>query len=189
MGPTHPESPRRLEALIELLDSPQVADLNLLRVGERLADEAEIVRVHTGDYWRRIADSEGHHVQLDPDTRASPRSFEAARRASGAALQAFDAVLRGDARNGFALVRPPGHHAEAYSAMGFCLFNSVAIVAQHARAVHGLERIAIIDFDVHHGNGTQAAFWDDPNTLFISSHQFPFYPGTGAAFEVGGSSA
>ncbi len=180
-GASHPESPRRLEALAAMVAGRD----GHLRVGDRLADEAEIVRVHTGDYWKRIADTEGRYVQLDPDTRAGPRSFEAARRAAGAGLEVFDTVMRGEARNGFAMIRPPGHHAEQYTAMGFCLFNSVAVVAEHARHVHGLERIAIVDFDVHHGNGTQHTYYDDPNILYVSTHQAPFYPGTGAGYEVG----
>ena len=124
-------------------------------------------------------------VQLDADTAMNPSTLEAAQRAVGAACAAVDAVMGGDAKTAFCAVRPPGHHAEPERSMGFCIFNSVAIAAQHARAAHGLSRVAVVDFDVHHGNGTQAAFWDDADLFYGSTHQMPLYPGTGAASETG----
>ena len=124
-------------------------------------------------------------VHIDPDTAMSPGSGEAALRAAGAVIAAVDAVIAGEAENAFCAVRPPGHHAEPMRAMGFCLFNSVAVGAEHARRAHGLGRVAVVDFDVHHGNGTQAFFANDPNLLYASTHQFAFYPGTGAREETG----
>ena len=188
-GAHHPERPERLETLFELLASDEAVQLALRTLPERLATGDDIVRVHAGTYFGRVARTEGRRVSLDPDTGASPRSYEAALRAAGAALAATDAVLDGDVRNAFAIVRPPGHHAEQSRAMGFCLFNNVAIAAAYARATRGIERIAIIDFDVHHGNGTMHSFWDDPKTLYISSHQYPFFPGTGAYADLGGEGA
>jgi acetoin utilization deacetylase AcuC-like enzyme len=124
-------------------------------------------------------------VQLDPDTAACPASGEAALRASGAVCAAVDAVMAGEADNAFCAVRPPGHHAEQTRPMGFCIFNNVAVGAMQAREAHGATRVAVVDFDVHHGNGTQAMFWDDENLFFGSSHQSPFYPGTGSEAERG----
>jgi acetoin utilization deacetylase AcuC-like enzyme len=124
-------------------------------------------------------------VWLDPDTAMCPKSYDAALRATGAALYAVDQVMSGAAENAFCAVRPPGHHAEASRAMGFCLFNSVAIAAEHARAAHGAERVAVVDFDVHHGNGTQHAFWSDKDLFYGSTHQMPLFPGTGALSETG----
>jgi acetoin utilization deacetylase AcuC-like enzyme len=124
-------------------------------------------------------------VQLDPDTAACPASGEAALRASGAVCAAVDAVMAGEANNAFCAVRPPGHHAEQTRPMGFCIFNNVAVGALQAREAHGVTRVAVVDFDVHHGNGTQAMFWDDENLFFGSSHQSPFYPGTGSEAERG----
>ncbi|HKT40785.1 MAG TPA: histone deacetylase family protein, partial [Rhodanobacteraceae bacterium] len=125
------------------------------------------------------------HARLDPDTVMSPGSLDAALHAAGAACAAVDAILAGETLRAFCAVRPPGHHATRDEAMGFCLFNSVAVAAAHALAVHGLARVAIVDFDVHHGNGTQAIFWREPRVLYASSHQMPLYPGTGAASEHG----
>src|SRR5581483_12297105 len=119
------------------------------------------------------------YAQIDPDTYVSAGSAEAALRAAGAVVAAVDLVMSGDVPNAFCAVRPPGHHAERARAMGFCLFNNIAVGARHARDAHGLERIAIVDFDVHHGNGSQDIFFDDPNTLYASTHQMPLYPGTG----------
>jgi acetoin utilization deacetylase AcuC-like enzyme len=131
------------------------------------------------------ATAERDRFAFDADTPTSSRSFEAALRAAGGTLAAVDAVMAGAADNGFALVRPPGHHAVPERAMGFCLFNNVAVAAAHLRAAHGLERVLVVDWDVHHGNGTQDAFYADSHVLFMSSHQYPFYPGTGSAREVG----
>jgi acetoin utilization deacetylase AcuC-like enzyme len=151
----------------------------------RPATEAEIGRIHAAEYVTLIKETAGRAVALDPDTFTSPKTFDAAGMAAGAAVSAVDHVLEnGDGTRAFALVRPPGHHAEHARAMGFCFFNSIAIAAAHARA-KGLSRVAIVDYDVHHGNGTQWSFYDDPAVLFISSHQYPYYPGTGAAGDIG----
>jgi acetoin utilization deacetylase AcuC-like enzyme len=140
--------------------------------------------VHDPQYIGSLRETAGRAVALDPDTFTSPESYEVACLAAGAACQAVDFVLDGAATTAAAVVRPPGHHAEPARAMGFCLFNNIAVAAAHARA-RGLSRIAIVDYDVHHGNGTQWAFYDDPSVLFISSHQFPYYPGSGASSEIG----
>ncbi len=159
----------------------------LVRVDAPQATVEQITRVHDAAYVDGILRSvprSGHH-HIDPDTVMSPKSGEAALRAAGGACAAVDAVLGGEAANAFCSLRPPGHHAEPDRGMGFCLFNNVAIGAAHGAAVHGLERVAVIDFDVHHGNGTQAAFEDRPDFLYVSSHQSPAYPGTGAESERG----
>ena len=150
----------------------------------RAADE-ELTRIHDADYIGLIRETAGRATALDPDTFTSPETYDVACLAAGAVLTAVDHVLDGAAgTRALALVRPPGHHAERNRAMGFCLFNNVAVAAAHARA-RGLERVAIVDYDVHHGNGTQHAFYNDPSVLFLSSHQYPYYPGTGAADEIG----
>src|SRR5262249_57089186 len=133
-----------------------------------------------------LAEATSHRarVQLDPDTATSAGSYEAARLAAGSLLQVCDAILGGEVENGFALVRPPGHHAERGRAMGFCLFNNVAVAAAHAQTL-GASRVAIVDFDVHHGNGTQHIFEAEPDVLYVSTHQYPYYPGTGAVEEIG----
>jgi acetoin utilization deacetylase AcuC-like enzyme len=151
----------------------------------RPATFEELHRVHTPTHVRSILLTENRTHQFDPDTRASPRSYEAALHAAGAVTDAVDRVLAGDLQRAFCVVRPPGHHAEAGRATGFCLFNNVAVGAAHALAA-GLERVMVVDFDVHHGNGTQAIFWEDPRVLYVSSHAYPFYPGTGSVNEVGG---
>jgi acetoin utilization deacetylase AcuC-like enzyme len=152
-----------------------------------LAEAEQIARVHARLYVDRVlhAIPAAGYVGFDPDTIASPGSGEAALRAAGAVTAAVDAVVAGEVRNAFCAVRPPGHHAEATRAMGFCIFNNIAIGAAEARAVHGLERVAVMDFDVHHGNGTQHMFERDANLFYASTHQWPFYPGTGAADETG----
>jgi acetoin utilization deacetylase AcuC-like enzyme len=151
----------------------------------RPATDAEIGRIHAAEHVTLIKETAGRAVALDPDTFTSPRTWEAARMAAGAAVSAVDHVLHeGAGARAFALVRPPGHHAEHARAMGFCFFNNIAIAAAHARA-QGLSRVAIVDFDVHHGNGTQWSFYDDPSVMFVSSHQYPYYPGTGAAADIG----
>ena len=142
-----------------------------------------MLRVHTQAHLERMAATAGKAVMLDADTFTSPDSYEVARLAAGATVQAAEHAAA-EREAAFALVRPPGHHAEADRAMGFCLFNNVAVAAA-AMLARGLERIAIVDIDVHHGNGTQAMFYDEPRVLYISTHQFPFYPGTGAADEIG----
>jgi acetoin utilization deacetylase AcuC-like enzyme len=151
----------------------------------RSATDEEITRIHEADYLTMIRETAGRAVSLDADTFTSPDSVDVARLAAGAAVSAVDHVLDGGTgTRAFALVRPPGHHAERNRAMGFCFFNNAAVAAAHARA-RGLARVAVVDYDVHHGNGTQWSFYGDPFVLFISSHQFPYYPGTGAADEVG----
>ena len=151
----------------------------------RRVTDQEITRIHDSDYLIAIKETAGRAVALDPDTFTSPGTFEAAYLAAGAAVTAVEHVLDGKAgTRALALVRPPGHHAERHRAMGFCLFNNIAIAAASARA-RGLSRVAIVDYDVHHGNGTQWSFYDDPSVLFVSSHQYPYYPGTGAAGDIG----
>jgi acetoin utilization deacetylase AcuC-like enzyme len=179
-GP-HPERPARYDAVVEAVRAARapVAD----------APDAPIeaiLRIHDPRYLEaieRICAAGG--AQLDPDTAVNTESYAAAVRASGAALAAVDAVLAGEVPSAFAFGRPPGHHAERAHAMGFCIVNHVAVAAAHARAV-GVERVAVLDWDAHHGNGTQAAFWDDPTVLYVSMHEFPLFPGTGAASERGG---
>jgi acetoin utilization deacetylase AcuC-like enzyme len=184
-GPGHPESPARLKAVLAALDAPAFAAL--ARNDAPLATEEQITRVHPADLIHHLlgAVPQEGYAMVDGDTILSPGSAEAALRAAGALCAAVDAVMAGDVRNAFCAVRPPGHHAEPETAMGFCLFNNVAIGALHARAVHGLTRIAVVDFDVHHGNGTQAAFEQDADLFFASSHQSPLYPGSGSIVERG----
>jgi len=184
-GPYHPESPARLRAVLAALDTPEFA-----RLERREAPEAaieDLTRVHPRAFVERLlaAVPESGHRGIDADTILSPASGRAALRAGGAVVAAVDAVIAGEADNAFCAVRPPGHHAEPGRAMGFCLFNNIAVGALRAREVHGLARVAVIDFDVHHGNGTQARFADDPSLFYGSTHQFPLYPGTGAASETG----
>jgi len=177
----HPERPDRLRALLDHLDDARA----LVRLGARPAAEDELVLVHTPAHVEHAAATAGHRrVALDPDTTTSPGSYEAARLAAGSVLVLCEAVLAGEVRNGFALVRPPGHHAERARAMGFCLFNNVAVAAAVLRQ-RGMRRVAIIDWDLHHGNGTQHLFEHDPDVLYVSTHQYPYYPGTGAVEEVG----
>ena len=184
-GLHHPECPARLRAVLSALEAEEFQLLDR-RTAPR-ADIDQIARVHDREYVHAVLDAipeEGRRA-LDGDTHVSPGSGEAALRAAGAACAAVDAVVAGEARNAFCATRPPGHHAEPAIAMGFCLFNSVAIAALHARAAHGLTRSAVIDFDVHHGNGTQAMFWHDADLLYASTHQSPLYPGTGGLDERG----
>jgi len=184
-GEYHPESPERLRAILAALARPEFAALE--RRDAPCADLDEVARVHPRRFIEAVlaAVPQRGHAALDPDTVLSPRSGEAALRAVGAVNAAVDALVAGEADNAFCAVRPPGHHAEPDRAMGFCLFNSVAIGAQRARQVHGLERAAVIDFDVHHGNGTQAICENNPHLFYGSTHQSPLYPGTGARSETG----
>ena len=184
-GPHHPERPDRLRAIMAALETEAFSLLD--RREAPRADKAQIVRVHPERFvdWVLAQIPQDGWAGLDADTIVSPRSGEAALRAAGAVCAAVDAVVSGEARNAFCAVRPPGHHAEPERAMGFCLFNNVAIAAAHARAVHGLKRVAVVDFDVHHGNGTQAAFENEPDLFYASTHQSPLYPGTGQPHEHG----
>jgi len=184
-GPGHPESPSRLAAVLEALDDPAFA--SLARIEAPLATREQLARVHDADLVDALLGMqiESGWRRLDPDTVMSPASAEAAARAAGAVCAAIDDAISGAHRRAFCAVRPPGHHATRDTPMGFCLFNSVAAGAAHAIAAHGLSRVAIVDFDVHHGNGTQDIFWSDPRVLYASSHQFPLYPGTGAREETG----
>jgi acetoin utilization deacetylase AcuC-like enzyme len=184
-GPHHPERAERLRAILAALETEAFALLG--RREAPRAEKAQLARVHPAWYvdWVMARVPEHGLAGVDGDTIVSPRSGEAALRAAGAAIAAVDAVMAGEARNAFCAVRPPGHHAEPEQAMGFCLFNNVAVAAQHARAAHGLRRVAVMDFDVHHGNGTQAAFERDADLFYASTHQSPLYPGTGSAQERG----
>lgn len=183
-GPGHPESPSRLQAVLEALDADRFAALD--RSEAPRVTREQLARVHADALIDEVFSSaprEGY-ARLDPDTAMSPASLEAAQRAAGAVCAAIDAVLEGKGVRAFCAVRPPGHHATHDTAMGFCLFNNVAIGAAHALA-RGLQRIAIVDFDVHHGNGTQDIFWNDARVLYASTHQWPLYPGTGKREETG----
>jgi acetoin utilization deacetylase AcuC-like enzyme len=182
-GVGHPERPERLEAVRRGLRDSGL-EKELVPLAPRAAVPEELLRVHTAAHVERLAASAGRHARFDADTAAGPRSHAAALAAAGAVVDAVERVLDGSLDRAFCAVRPPGHHATPGRPMGFCLLNNVAIGAAAALA-RGLQRVAIIDFDVHHGNGTQEAFWRDPRVLFLSSHQFPYYPGTGALEEVG----
>jgi acetoin utilization deacetylase AcuC-like enzyme len=184
-GAGHPEAPVRLKVILKAVQEAAIAGLE-----QRQAPEAsieQIARVHPEPYPSRILESvpERGSMQIDADMVMSPASGEAAFRAAGGACAVVDAVLGGEAPAAFCAMRPPGHHAEPMQAMGFCLFNNVAVAAMQARHVHKVGRLAIFDSDDHHGNGTQAAYWNDPDTLYISTHQSPLYPGTGHASERG----
>ncbi|HEY2902457.1 MAG TPA: histone deacetylase [Polyangia bacterium] len=181
-GPGHPESPARLAGLLRDLAGHPIAGTTVR--SPRPATDAELEAVHGAAYCAGLRAVAGRAVQLDPDTALSPGSYTAARLAAGAAVEAVDDVWHGRAENAFALVRPPGHHAERSQAMGFCLFNNAAVAAEAARRL-GAARVMILDWDVHHGNGTQHIFQSRRDVLYASSHQFPFYPGTGAPDEIG----
>jgi acetoin utilization deacetylase AcuC-like enzyme len=187
-GEGHPESPNRLRVIHDLIDKEFYS---LPLIPPRLATENELALVHDPFYIQTVANTAGKRFsQLDQDTCVSARSYEIARLAAGGLLQAVDALVnpQSEIRNPksiFAFVRPPGHHAEPARGMGFCLFNNIAVAAQYAKEKYGLKRILIVDWDLHHGNGTQRAFYGDPGVLFFSSHQYPYYPGTGGVNEVG----
>ena len=177
----HPERPERLVAARAAI--ARLGD-RFERLAPRRASDDELARVHAPRFVEKLARLEGQTSLLDPDTYVSSGSIEAARLAAGGAIAMVDSILDGQERTGVALVRPPGHHARVEQAMGFCLFNNVAVAAAHARA-RGVGKVAIVDWDVHHGNGTQEIFWRDPSVLYASLHQYPFYPGTGAVEETG----
>ncbi|MBW1862413.1 MAG: histone deacetylase [Deltaproteobacteria bacterium] len=185
MGAYHPESPQRLEVIYDMLEEPDMVG-NFKEVPVRRAEKDELLLVHSPDYVERIAATEGkEYTYLDPDTQTSAGSYEAALLAAGGLCEAISMVNSGELDNAFALVRPPGHHAEKDRAMGFCLFNNVAIGARYAQESLNLNRILVVDWDLHHGNGTQHSFEDDSSILYFSTHQYPYYPGSGAFKEAG----
>jgi acetoin utilization deacetylase AcuC-like enzyme len=184
-GAFHPESHKRLEAVYEMLEDPDMKD-NYIEVPVREATEVELLYIHSQEYIDMVAATAGKPSgYLDPDTQTSAGSYLAALRAAGGLCNAIEMVHNGEIDNAFALVRPPGHHAERNRGMGFCLFNNVAIGARYAQNQLGLKKILISDWDLHHGNSTQHSFEDDPSILYFSTHQYPYYPGSGSFQEVG----
>jgi len=184
----HPERPARYQAVRDALLAAGLRERGTLVEAREVRDD-ELARVHTAAYLADLARRlPGHEGWLDPDTYFSPGTWEAARKAAGGVTELVLRVARGELARGLAVVRPPGHHAEADRAMGFCIYNNVAVAAAAARAA-GVAKVAIVDWDVHHGNGTQDIFWDDPTVAYLSVHQWPYYPGTGAPQEVGGEHA
>ena len=180
--PGHPERSERADVMDAIAAEWRQAGGEV--VAPRAATREQLARVHDHEYLRRIEETAGTSVQLDPDTFTSPDTYEVAHLAAGAVVDAVERVMGGTHTRALALVRPPGHHAERGKAMGFCFYNNVAVAAAHARAL-GAARVAIVDYDVHHGNGTQHMFERDPSVLYVSTHQYPFYPGTGDAAEIG----
>ena len=183
--PGHPEQVARIQSITRALQSDAFDDLD--RREAPLGDRSEVERCHPAAYFDRVAAAipETGFVSLDADTHLSPGSLEAAMRGVGAMAAAVDSVMAGEVQNAFIAMRPPGHHAETQTSMGFCLFGNAAIGAKRALDHVGAERVAVLDFDVHHGNGTQDLLWNEPRTLFASAHQMPLYPGSGAAHETG----
>lgn len=183
--PGHPERPDRLRAIESALEAEKFA--GLIREQAPMADIEMVALAHPRDYVEAIREASPREgmIGLDGDTSMSPGTLEAALRAAGGAVMAVDEVIAKKADNVFVATRPPGHHAETVRPMGFCIFNSVAVAARHAQKKHGLARVGIVDFDVHHGNGTQEIFWSDPTVMYCSTHQMPLYPGTGAKSERG----
>jgi len=185
MGDYHPESPKRLEAIYAMLEDSELKGY-LKEVSVRRAERDELEMIHTSEYVDEIAATAGKSsTYLDPDTQTSEGSYEAALLAAGGLCEAISMVNAGELNNAFALVRPPGHHAERARAMGFCLFNNVAVGARFAQKIFDIHRILLVDWDLHHGNGTQHSFETDSSVLYFSTHQYPYYPGTGAFGEVG----
>jgi len=183
-GDSHPERPERIQVLLDLAKTLDARSYRLLV--PRAASRADLESIHGAEHVRLVESTSRHHqYALDGDTITCRDSFTVSLLAVGGYLVLLDAIAAGEAQNGFALVRPPGHHALRNRAMGFCLFNTMAIGAEYLKRRHGAKKILIMDWDVHHGNGTQEAFYEDPSVLFISTHQYPFYPGTGAVNEVG----
>lgn len=184
-GPGHPESPDRYQAVTQALHAAQLDKLP--RIGVRAADADEIALCHSAAYLKTVEQdfARGAHDLSTGDTAIGPESLNVAKRAVGGVLNAVDQVMTGKARNAFCAVRPPGHHATPDRGMGFCIFNNIAIAARYAQRKHGVERVLIADWDVHHGNGTQDVFYRDGSVVFFSTHQHPWYPGTGLAQETG----
>lgn len=183
MGAFHVESPARMEALLRMLE--EAPPIPFRRIEPRPATDEELERVHERGYIDLLRSTVGKTVALDADTTAGPRSFETALLAAGGLLRAVELVMEGEVRNAFALVRPPGHHAERSRAMGFCLFNNVAVAAEHLVHRFGLRRVLIVDWDLHHGNGTEHAFYERDDVLYISTHQSPLFPGSGTCRDFG----
>ncbi len=179
----HPENPDRLKHIYAMLDA--MDDGGIVYVSPRRATHEEIALVHDVSYIESIASTKGRSVRLDPDTATSPGSYEAACMAVGGVLELADKIVASEIDSAFALVRPPGHHAERNRAMGFCIFNNIAVGARYLEKTHNFGRILIVDFDLHHGNGTQHSFYSDSKILYFSTHQYPYYPGTGSHEEVG----
>ncbi len=185
MGDYHPECPQRLKVIYDMLEEPDMAG-QFQEIPPRFADKKELLLVHAGYYVETLAATSGiAYRYLDPDTQTCAASYDAAVLAAGGLCEAIAKVCAGNLKNAFALVRPPGHHAERGQAKGFCLFNNVAVGARYAQERLKVGRILIVDWDLHHGNGTQHSFEDDPTILYFSTHQFPYYPGTGAYTEIG----
>ena len=184
-GIGHPESPQRLTGVYEMLDNPAMS-WKFTQIEAREATHDEIAIVHSPSYINFIASTDGKDcVMLDPDTMTSPDTYCTAKLAVGGVCNAVDQVLDGEVDNAFAFVRPPGHHAGRENAAGFCIFNNIAIAAMHAILKHRLKRVMIVDWDLHHGNGTQSIFYKEPRVLYFSTHQYPYYPGTGSMQEIG----
>jgi len=186
MGSFHPECPERLDAIYTMLDERNMRDRFTL-IQPREATQEEITAVHTPEYYHLVAETAHGSglTPLDPDTSACPDTFQAARLAAGGFISLVESVQTGTVKNGFAFVRPPGHHAESNRAMGFCIFNNVAIAAAKLIREYNLNRILVVDWDLHHGNATQHSFYDSSQVLYFSTHQYPYYPGTGSIEEVG----
>jgi len=185
MGDYHPECPQRLKVIYDMLEESDMAG-RFKEIPPRFADKKELLLIHAGYYIDTLAATSGiEYTYLDPDTQTCAASYNAALLAAGGLCQAISEVCSGKLKNAFALVRPPGHHAERAQAKGFCLFNNVAVGARFSQESLGIGRVLIVDWDLHHGNGTQHSFEEDPTILYFSTHQFPYYPGTGAYTEVG----
>ena len=186
-GPGHPEMPLRYDVVMDTLREDEAFFQSLHEISPEKASKGLIQAAHTPQHYKRVEGAIEHGLdRLDADTTISMQSFDAALYAAGGAVAGVDAVIRGEAKNAFVAVRPPGHHATAEHAMGFCIFNNVAVAARHAQNTYKeIERVVIIDWDVHHGNGTQGIFFDDPSVYFFSMHQYPWYPGSGSWGETG----